>query len=293
LDLTITALAVNPSQPQIIFAGTDKGELYQSSDGGATWANKKDLLPTDLSYPTSILSIAYDSPAASHLILLLDRFGFYGTSNDGKSWQTYGRPSGESYYSVMARLISFNPQVLIVSDRDNGCWRYASDNPLPAAQATRPVTQSTAIPAPVGIWQQIPDLQLNINGLAINPANPQELYAAFGDSSSGGVYKSTDGGQTWAQASQGLPNNGILAITFDPGSSKSLFASSYYSYIYTSQDGAQTWTKIGQNDKYSCSGCQKSLYISPWDPNLFFFIEEGMAATRSRDGGQNWSRVSY
>ena len=90
-----------------------------------------------------------------------------------------------------------------------------------------------------------------ITSLAIDPATPSTLYAAYGNhstgsdcsaSSCGGVFKSTDGGETWAAAQDGLSAAGdVRALVIDPRSPSTIYAVTQAG-VFRSTDAATTWS---------------------------------------------------
>lgn len=124
LDYRITALAVDPEQPQTAFAGTDDGAFFKTADGGLTWENISDKLPLQRdSYP-SIQEIVLDS--SERIFLLVENAGVFFSQDSGQTWQALGNP-GESGndYSTMA-LVSGSEPILVIGGtrRENGGWLY-------------------------------------------------------------------------------------------------------------------------------------------------------------------------
>ncbi|HVN55173.1 MAG TPA: hypothetical protein VMT46_12645 [Anaerolineaceae bacterium] len=74
--------------------------------------------------------------------------------------------------------------------------------------------------------------------LAINPNNPSILYAGTVDA---GVFKSTDGGASWFDSSNGLGGVFIQSLAIDPLSPDTLYAAIYKDQLYKSVDGGSTW----------------------------------------------------
>jgi photosystem II stability/assembly factor-like uncharacterized protein len=123
LDYGITALAVNPVDPQIVYAGGDDGELFKSINGGATWSD----LTTQLPDQTSIHDIAIDPITPETIYLLCERVGIFISKDGGATWRVLGKPVEPDYPSFTAMTIIFEPQpILIVGVRDEGGWRYAA-----------------------------------------------------------------------------------------------------------------------------------------------------------------------
>jgi photosystem II stability/assembly factor-like uncharacterized protein len=74
-----------------------------------------------------------------------------------------------------------------------------------------------------------------VNGFAVDPTNPQVMYAALRD----GVFKSTDTGEHWKPAGRGL--NNAAAVAVNPRRPEELYAATTAGVIYRSRDGGRTW----------------------------------------------------
>jgi photosystem II stability/assembly factor-like uncharacterized protein len=124
--------------------------------------------------------------------------------------------------------------------------------------------------------------------LAIDSRRPAILYRG-GDE---GVAKSTDGGRSWQDASNGLPDLDILAIAIDATKSDTLYAGTSDCLcphgVYRSTDGARSW--IRKSDGLPSDVDVVSLVIDPMAP---LTIYAGMGGVyKSIDGGTNWIRSS-
>ena len=74
-----------------------------------------------------------------------------------------------------------------------------------------------------------------IAALAISPSNPSIVYAG---SWGGGLYRSPDGGGTWAWKSQGLLNQTVVSIAVDPTDPNIAYAGTYRGKVFKTADGA-------------------------------------------------------
>lgn len=142
-----------------------------------------------------------------------------------------------------------------------------------------------------------------VRGLAIHPTNPDIVYAG---AASGGVWKSTDGGQNWVDKSGNLNSLTFGAIALDPSNPDVVYAGTgeyhwilterFYSGdgLYKSTNGGDNWTKV--NGEFGLVTHFSDLVISPHNPNLIMAAvaknlqnaapNEGI--WRSEDGGQHW-----
>lgn len=93
-----------------------------------------------------------------------------------------------------------------------------------------------------GSWKQMgPPLSGCVTGIVASPANPDLLIAA---SSGGGIWRSTNGGQSWTQsASQVLPDNTVLKLEWDKLNNGRLYAITY-SDLYVSADAGVSWKNL-------------------------------------------------
>ena len=99
----------------------------------------------------------------------------------------------------------------------------------------------TAInPAPVGVWERIGPDGGGIEGLAFNPANPNEILATY--RYPGRVYKSTNSGLTWSKLADHYDY--FYDIAINPANPNVIYMVGY-ARIYISADGGLTWDPTG------------------------------------------------
>lgn len=168
-------------------------------------------------------------------------------------------------------------------------------------------------------WQPLFDAEaiLNIGDFALDPTNPDILYVGTGEANGGhnnfaggGVYKSTDGGQTWQF--QGLEATvSIGRILVDPTNPQRVWVAAVGSYfapnpergVYRSDDGGQHWTHVlAVNDSTGVI----DLVQHPDDPQVLFAATwervrrvtgarlsgPGSGIYRSNDGGTTWTHLA-
>ena len=142
-------------------------------------------------------------------------------------------------------------------------------------------------------------VQTTLTSLIVDPRQPLTLYASA--TTNGGVYKSTDGGQTWKNASAGLPSGFISSVVEDPFHSGVLWAWAGNGG-YVSTDGATTWKQSNmpwpQNSSVSGMG-SPVIAFDPVTPGIIYgpqFVEGNLGPTgieKSTDGGATWTILKF
>ena len=152
-----------------------------------------------------------------------------------------------------------------------------------------------------------------IGALIVDPKNPDIVLVAatghaFGANTERGVFRSTDGGNTWKKVLYKDENTGAIEVTFDPHDSKIVYAALWQvrrqpwnfasggpgSGLYRSGDGGATWTQLRGNGLPEGILGRIDLSVSGADSKrVYAMIEaEKGGLYRSDDGGQHWSRIS-
>ncbi len=160
--------------------------------------------------------------------------------------------------------------------------------------------------------------------LAVDPKNPDVCYVAalghlWGPNKTRGIYKTTDGGKTWANSLQIDENTGACWVQLDPTNAQTVYAAMYsrrrtaYSYqsggseggIYKSLDGGKSWKKLTRGLPKQTG--RIGIDVSQSKPNVLMAVvesDEGGSQNidenrsraggvfRSEDGGENWVRVN-
>ena len=147
----------------------------------------------------------------------------------------------------------------------------------------------------------------HIGMIAIDPRNSKHIYvAAYGPlwSSGGdrGIYKSTDGGESWEAVLEVSEHTGFNEIHMDPRNPDVLYATAHQrrrhvwtyvsggpeSAIYKSTDAGATWNKISKGLPGGDKG-RIGLAIPPSNPDIIYAMIEGHGVYRSTDRGASFS----
>jgi chitodextrinase len=166
-------MAINPTNPNIVYFGTAGSGLFKTTDGGNTWS-------LDSGVPSAadpgITGIRFNPSNSSIIFAASHSNGVYQTTNGGTSWSKLsGGPS-----DVMRTAISSNG-IYFAIDPSQNLWAYAS-----------------------GAWtevlQSVPAQGQNIVGVAVDPFNPNHVVVTLYN---GTLNESFNSGGTWGGWSNG------------------------------------------------------------------------------------------
>lgn len=154
----------------------------------------------------------------------------------------------------------------------------------------------------------------HIGRIVVHPKNPDVVYVAalghlWGANPERGVYKTTDGGKTWAQVLKINDDTGVSDIAMDPQSPDILYAAAYerrrtpygfngggpHSAIYKTVDGGATWKKLTKGLPYENGGDTGRIGLDIYrkDPNIVYAVvqHEKGGTFRSEDKGETWKKM--
>jgi len=130
---------------------------------------------------------------------------------------------------------------------------------------------------------------LGISSILVNPADPNIIYAGTGDRDAGdapgiGVYKTTDGGNTWSAMTNGMGLATVGAMVMHPSDPNTIIAATSTG-IYKSVDGGSSWSK-------KVTGNFKDIKFKPGDPSIVYAVKITTPAEfyRSTDTGNSWTK---
>jgi photosystem II stability/assembly factor-like uncharacterized protein len=309
----VSALACSRTNPDLYYAGGADGGVWRSTDGGASWVVLTDRLPT-----TAIGALALDptnesviyagSGEANYANHSRFGMGLYKSTDGGDTWQVLG---GEVFAGrCFSRLLVHpqNPQRLYAAiTRAGGFPEMAAAKGHPGASGPVGVFRSDD----GGVsWTHLTNglPALCATDLAMDPANPNVLYAAIGrifGAPDNGIYKSTDGGDSWVKLAGGLPTDSVgrISVAVAPSLPGRVYAlvtracdaaggGAQMRGAYRSDDAGATWTQLtGLSNPQATYGWYLSIIgVDPTNPDLVFM--GGVTYHRSDDGGLSWMDVT-
>jgi photosystem II stability/assembly factor-like uncharacterized protein len=164
-------------------------------------------------------------------------------------------------------------------------------------QMRRPGMSDLAVETRLGTWEELGPG--NIGGrtraLVIEKEDPRVMYAA---GVAGGVWKTEDGGRTWAPLDDLMANLGVTSLAMNPGNSDVLYAGTGEiqaadgvrgAGIFRTDNGGASWDQLA-NTKSEDFHLVSDIVVSSQDPSRVY-TATGTGVWRSLNEGKDWARI--
>lgn len=247
--------AVGGNGTHTLASGTwGEGKVYHSTDFGLTWTSVSvvDIIayvdnlgrPVSGLYGARAFAFAPSNPQTVYIgyserrVLLFSWVeyensspGFFRSSDGGYNWEQVENTPFEDVSLLNLDVSPIDEKYVYIATM-TGVYRTLdggdSWQQLDSLESIVPMYPQEGLPP--------------IYDVAFDPFDPEIIYAG---SPRGGVYRSTDGGETWGQAGFGMdPNEEIADLLPDPNRPGVIYAGTKRSGVYVSTNGADSWQNI-------------------------------------------------
>jgi photosystem II stability/assembly factor-like uncharacterized protein len=293
----ISDIAVSHADKSTWYVAVGSGGLWKTVNRGISWES---IFDEQNSYSVGTVSI---DPNNSEIIWVgtgenvSGRHvgwgdGIYKSLNAGQSWQRMGLEKSEHIGKI------------IIDPRNSDVVFVASEGPLWSAGGQRGLYKTED---GGNSWQLALEIDENtgITDIEFDPSSPEVLYAAayqrrrhtwslLAGGPKSGIYKSSDGGDSWRRLNTGLPKNhmGKIGIAVTPSDARLVYATieanNKEKGFYRSNDKGESWEKL---NSYISGGTGPHYYqeieASPNNPDLVYQMDVFLHVTR--DGGENFN----
>lgn len=295
-----TAVVGFPNDAATYLMGTAGGGLWKTNDAGISWKNISD----NYFKSASVGAIAV-APGNNRVIyvgmgesairgaMTFPGDGVYKTSDGGKTWRNIGL--WESRHIAKIVIHPTNDQIVYVAvqgaafgpSEERGVYKTIDGG----ANWTKVLYYNETTGAS--------DLSMDLN-------DPNVLYAGMWDhqrapwqirsgGEGSGIYRSTDGGNSWYRLSQGLPKKmGKTGVVVSPANSKIVYAiiesTDGLAGIYQSEDGGEHWKQTSSDRQtIARSWYYTKIVADPVDEQTVYVLNAPLL--KSTDGGQSFEAI--
>ena len=257
-------------------------------------------------------------------------------------------PGGMSGRVTAIDVVNANPDIMYVGTASGGLWKSNSggikwepifDKEVTASVGAVAIQQNNPSVIWVGTGEGNPRNSLNggygvyksldggktwkamglektrhIHRIKIDPMNPNTVYVGaigspWGEHPERGVFKTTDGGETWEKVLFVNNKTGVADLIMDPTNPNKLIAAMWEhkrepwffnsggsgSGLYMTHDGGKNWKKLTEEDGLPKGDLGRiGVAIAPGKPNVIYALVEAKknALYKSEDGGFKWNKIN-
>jgi photosystem II stability/assembly factor-like uncharacterized protein len=303
----IADIVINPEDPSTWYVGVGSGGIWKTANGGTTWTTIFDdedaysigAITLDPNDPDVVWVGTGENVSGRHVAF---GAGLYRSRDGGETWENMGLRDSEHI-----GMIRIDP-------RDSNVIFVAAQGPLWSAGGERGLYKSTDGGAS---WAKIlgdglgnadvDDQYTGVSEVHFDPQNPDVVYAVswqrfrnvavLMDGGPGsGIHKSEDGGATWRELSQGLPEEhmGKIGLAVSPQNPDVVYATIELANdqggFYRSENGGESWEKM--ND-YLSGGTGPHYYQEIFaDPHHFDQVYQmDVRLHVTRNGGRDFETM--
>ncbi|MHC4175111.1 MAG: WD40/YVTN/BNR-like repeat-containing protein, partial [Planctomycetota bacterium] len=272
-------ITIDPTNPAVIYAAARSG-IFTSTNGGDSWVG----LNTPPAFHLEWNTVAIDPLNPKH-VLASNNWDpiILQSDNRGQTW----RFAGDRLQEGMAwRVLKFSPSNSRTVYAGSSAFFSAGvfDDRMSAAGVYVSYDGGTT-------WNVANDTlsaQANVIDLAVDPCDPQVVFAATGTS---GLLKSSNGGNSWIAMQVGVPTSAlVLSVAIDPSNPDVVFAGYANRGLYRSDDSGTTWRP--SMDGMAPEARVSDIIFDPKNPQVLYAAESFSGVYQSTDSGRMWRQIN-
>jgi photosystem II stability/assembly factor-like uncharacterized protein len=288
----VAAVAGVPGEPNVYYVGAAGGGVWKTVDGGLSW---KAIFTHEPTASIGALAIAPSNPNYIWVGTgegnirndVIDGDGVYFSSDAGHSWKFMGLADTQQISTIV--IDPHNPNIVFVGAMGHAWGPNSERGVFRTTDGGKTWTKVLYVNDSTGV-----------SDMAMAPGNPQVIFAAMWQfrrypwtlmdgGPDSGLYRTTDGGDTWQKLSKGFPQGplGRIAVAVAPSNPDHVYAliAAKHGMLWQSLDMGDSWSAVSDSHALDVRPFYFSRFtVSPDNENKLYFLSFNLM--ESDDGGR-------
>lgn len=300
-DWDVQEVAVSPSRPGTLFAGTRGDGVWRSDDSGKSWKKLCYGKPG----PGKVRCVTIDPNDPDTVYAGTEPIDIFVSRDGTKSWERLESVwSVPSVASVDYPVSTVEPHVRdITIDSNDSKTIYAA---LQVGYMLKSTDGGKS-------WKLLnKNVDADVHTIVIDPRNTKSLFIAtgghdfrLGHAPGRALYKSDDGGESWAPTAMNFPHEYSVPLVMNPKNPEVLYSalangqpgqwrkrqSGAESMLIRTKDGGKSWQSLDGNISNVGKDFPEAIALDPSDPSRVYAAMRGGELYASQDGGDKWEKL--
>ena len=294
----VTAVAGVPGKPAVYYMGTAGGGAWKTTDGGMVW---KPIFDKQHVASIGAMAVAPSDPKVIYLGTgdvsnvggaVNQGNGMWKSEDEGQTWRHIGLedsrhigaiwvdPHDANIVFVAALGHTYGPNT------ERGVFK-SSDG----GKSWRKVLYKDDVTGAIDVAFAPDNPKIGFATLWYHYVQPDTPFAGLMGTGGAGIYKTTDGGDTWTPVNTtGLPSGkmGRIGVVVAPGGQRvfAIISAMKEGGLYRSDDSGATWKRITSDARIVGNGYFSKVFLDPHNPNILYVAQTSLY--RSQDGGKTF-----
>jgi photosystem II stability/assembly factor-like uncharacterized protein len=288
----VTSVVGVPGKPNIYYAGAGGGGVFMTQDGGLSW---KPIFEKESSASIGAIALAPSNP---NLVWVgtgeknirndvITGKGIFFSPDAGATWRFMGLKDAGQISNIV--IDPHDPNTVIVGVLGHAWGPNADRGVFRTTDGGKTWNKTLFV-----------DQETGVSSLIMDPGNPLVLFAGMwrvqrrpwaldSGGTSGGIFRSVDGGITWKKLKEGLPEEptGRIGLAAAPSNPRHVYAlvENKKGVLYDTNDLGDHWKMVSNNHNLAARGFYFSeLQVAPNDESRLYFLSFNILV--SEDGGK-------
>ncbi len=291
----VTAVTGVPGQPAIYYMGTAGGGAWKTTDGGMVW---KPIFDKEGVASIGAIAVAPSDPKVIYLGTgdvsnvggaVNQGDGMWKSTDNGETWQHIGLEDSRHIAAIW--VDPKNAEIVFAAalghtyapNQERGIFKS-----IDGGKTWKKVLYKDDTTGAIDVAFAPDNPQIGFAALWHHYVKPDTPYAGLLGMGGAGIYKTTDGGDTWTEVKIPQLANahlGRIGVVVAPGGQRvyAIISERKQGGLYRSDDGGATWKRITEDPRIQGNGYFSRVFLDPHNPDIVYVAQTSLY--RSADGG--------